>query len=211
MGYQFNGIDDYFSQAVSNTAYPCTLAAWVNLDNTTGFKGLVTWRTIGNSSKASIRANGSALGALSAGTGSGSANGAGGIALSAATWHSAVGTFPSDSSRTGFVDGAGGTPNTGVWALSTLDSLLIGAMTDSTGTGAVNNFHAGIIAWVGLWAGTLNADQINSLVKGFSPEQVAPQSLINAWWLLRELIGIKGGSLTLNGAPSVVPQPRGYA
>lgn len=68
----------------------------------------------------------------------------------------------------------------------------------------------GRLAEVGIWNATLTASQAASLAKGFACDRVAPQSLVLYAPLVRDLIDIRGTSLTNNGPAVAYPHPRVY-
>ncbi|MGQ0621852.1 MAG: LamG-like jellyroll fold domain-containing protein [Panacagrimonas sp.] len=210
MAFHFDGVDDYLSVAVTDPGYPVTIAAWINPTEVTDVAGFASLTSTSDSSKLALMKNAANLQAragLAAGTSS-SISAAG--TLTSGNWSHGVAQFDSDTLRKAFLGGAVGSNSTQQRIIGALNRVLIAANSAANGTGSALAWFGGDIAWVAIWAGILNADQINSLAKGFSPEQIAPQILVNAWWLLRDLSGIKGGTLTVNGAPTVAPHPRGY-
>ena len=66
------------------------------------------------------------------------------------------------------------------------------------------------IAEAAIYNTTLTAGEVNALAKGMTPDKVSPQGLVLYAPLLRELIDLKGNTLT-NNSTTVVDHPRIYA
>ncbi len=144
------------------------------------------------------------------------ANGASGLAQALSTnstafnntWVHACGVFTSATSRTVYRDGGSSATNTeNCGSQNTADSIAIGARSN----GSFGLFFNGDIADVGVWNVALNADEIASLADGMTCDKVRPQSLKYYAPLVRELIDLKGLTLTNSGATTVVAHTRVYS
>lgn len=202
MARTFNGTSDFIDSDVPviiPTTYPISLAAWYKTASTipaaaaeivVGFQdedgspslliemttaGLVQARTVnqfGNSTQGNVSG-----------------------AISTDTWTHFAGTFNSDSNRTAYKNGIAGTTNTsgsGIAANFTLMSeIRIGRR--------LTAYANGDIAEVGFWNALLTSAEISSLAKGVSPLKIRPQNLILYAPLIRNLIDLKGSTLTATG------------
>ena len=108
-----------------------------------------------------------------------------------------------------YANGVPGTAFSKVGSFQTsLDQFSIGALTRTP----VVSYFAGDIAEVGIWNVALTADEIASLAKGTTCDQIRPQSLVFYAPLVRDLIDVKGGlALTNNNGATVSNHPRVYA
>ena len=67
----------------------------------------------------------------------------------------------------------------------------------------------GSIAEAAIWSAALTDDEILSLAKGFTPDQIRPQSLVFYAPLIRELQDLRGGlTITNNNGANVSNHPR---
>jgi hypothetical protein len=69
----------------------------------------------------------------------------------------------------------------------------------------------GLIAEVGIWNVALTDDEVLALAKGFTPDQIRPQSLIAYLPLVRTNQDIKGNAWTTAGTLTAADHPRIYA
>lgn len=116
-------------------------------------------------------------------------------AISTNTWTHFAGTFNSDSNRTAYKNGTAGTTNTTNSSIGAnftqMSEIRIGRR--------LTTYANGNIAEVALWNILLTADDILSLAKGISPLKVQPQNLFFYAPLIRDLIDLKGSTLTATG------------
>jgi hypothetical protein len=111
-------------------------------------------------------------------------------------WHHLGGVFASSTSRTGYLDGVGGTPNTTSITPTGLDKTGIGAIVRST----LANPFSGDIAEVAVWNIDLTDDEMAALAAGFCPLLIRPGNLVAYWPLIRGLKDRMGGyDLTASG------------
>jgi hypothetical protein len=66
------------------------------------------------------------------------------------------------------------------------------------------------MAEVAIYNTTLSADEVAALADGMTPDKVSPQGLVLYAPLVRDLIDLKGNTLT-NNSTTVVDHPRVYA
>jgi hypothetical protein len=120
-------------------------------------------------------------------------------------WHHCAGIWPSNSSRTSFLDGVA----------STAATLTINTSPQVIYAGAFDNSadrFSGQLAEVGIWNTDLTAAEIASLAKGMTCDKVRPQSLVFYAPLVRDLIDQKGGlAITNNNGATVANHTRVYA
>jgi hypothetical protein len=189
------------------TAVPLTIACWARLDNTTGPKGLVSIDRPDNPSRFQLVVVNDIInaGVVTIFNGGSNSTISG---LSANTLYHFAGVYSSNTSRTVYRNGVAGTTDTGNYTPAGLSVIYIGAI---RGVSAISAFHSGMIAEVGIWSAALTADEIASLAKGFTPDQIRPQSLVFYAPLIRDLIDYKGGlTITNNNAATVARHPRTY-
>jgi hypothetical protein len=112
---------------------------------------------------------------------------AGSIALN--QWHHTAGVFSAVNSRRSYINGTGGTVNTGSATPSGLNRINIsGAYAPS-----LTARFTGAIAEVGVWNAALTADEIASLSKGFPCRLVRPSALVFYSRLIRNVMDIRNG------------------
>jgi hypothetical protein len=121
------------------------------------------------------------------------------------TWHHCAGIWPSNSSRTSYLDGVASTAAT--LTINTSPQVIyVGAFDNSS------DRFAGQLAEVGIWNAALTAAEIASLAKGMTCDKIRPQSLVFYAPLVRDLIDQKGGlTITNNNGATVATHPRVYA
>lgn len=126
----------------------------------------------------------------------------------AGTWAHAAGVYQTNN-KTAYLNAANAATSAAAYSVTGIDSLIIGGRRNAGGVGI---FYSGLIAEVGIWAAALTVDEIASLSKGFTPDQVRPQSLRFYAPLVRLFRDLRGG-LTINssGAPQPDTHPRVYA
>lgn len=199
------------------TAFPFTLASWIRPVSITdgGFHvalSLVKAGSVGGASFASLYQHNGDVQAWMTGSGSGGASIVTG--LTAGVWGHAAAVYTSVASRTAYVNGTAGTPETSSQATLTFDTIQIGA-DYYVGGPVANDFFDGDLAEAGIWSVALDAAEIAALAKGFDPRLIRPQSLV-AYWPIHgnnspELDRWKNGyDLTLTGTPAKADSPRLY-
>lgn len=188
MSRDFDGTTGYLEfPGPTITAFPLTMACWMNNDDITAGQALVSLSTSGGTARLQLTASGATVGdptsanSVTAGGVSVSANSATGY--SASTWHHCAATFVSTTSRTGWIDGAAGTTSTTANdpSIASLNRLVIGARISA---GAYGAFANGRIAEVAIWNEELAATEIAALARGHSPPSMRPQALV-AYFPLR--------------------------
>lgn len=120
----------------------------------------------------------------------------------AGTWYHGAAVFASTNSRTCYLDAVGITNTIFNLGPSAPNELRIGANN-------VNTRFIGDIAEVAIYNVALTPAEITALAKGFTPDQIRPQSLVFYAPLVRDLIDPKGGlPITNNNSATVVNHPR---
>lgn len=189
------------------TTYPVTMACWRNLP-AFGSPGVLMSLNANAGNNDLIRlvvlnetgeTNASVIASLVSGTSFSSAG-------TANIWQHSAGRFTSSTSRQAFLNGVGGTPDTTDLTPTGINELLIGARRFG---GAVGLYLDGSIAEAAIWSAALTDDEILSLAKGFTPDQIRPQSLVFYAPLIRELQDLRGGlTITNNNGANVSNHPR---
>jgi Concanavalin A-like lectin/glucanases superfamily len=187
------------------TATPLTIACWFNPANLTSNQNLVFVTTATDSDYFGLiwdGANANAQGdnvvlATTAGAPGGDSFGVSPTGGTASAWNHAAAVFTSATSRTAYLNGAGGSANT----LSRTPASLAKIYIASFATFSPLN---GAMAEVGIWNVALSAADILMLSKGLSPLAVQPDKLVRYWPLYGraaveyDLIG--GTTLTETGS-----------
>ena len=126
-------------------------------------------------------------------------------------WRHCAGVFTPSNRQEVFLDGASDALKTSSVAASIYSGtspLWVGAYFDVTTSDRAFN---GDIAEVGVWNVALTADEIASLAKGMTCDQIRPQSLVFYAPLVRELRDLKNGfTITNNNGATVSDHPRVY-
>lgn len=186
---------------------PCTLACWFNSTSLTVNQNLLALRNVANTYYVGIAANGSQVGdPVQAYTASPAVIAATSAGYSANVWQHAAGVFESSSSRSAFLNGGNKGTNTTTITPLTLTETHLAAFSSSASQRLI-----GALAEVGIWDVALTDDEIASLAKGFTPDQIRPQNLIAYLPLIRSAQDIKGTSWVASGTLTVADHPRVYA
>lgn len=123
-------------------------------------------------------------------------------------WNHACAVFASNTSKVLYLNGASVGSSGATYNLATLSRIIIGGRLASSTVGA---FYGGALAEVSIWNSALTAAEVASLAKGFTPDQVRPQSLVFYLDLIRELRDLRGGlTITATNSPTVANHPRVY-
>jgi hypothetical protein len=206
MAYIFNVANQYLSTALAPvTAAPLTIALWNN--NISVGSTLISLCTINGTHRFQItNPSGGLVNAITSdGTTTATAS-AGGRVNSVFNHIGAV--FSANNNRIAYVNGTAGAANTTSVNPTTINTLLICAVYNTT----LQNYHAGLIAEVGIWNAALTAAEFASLAKGMTCDKIRPQSLVFYAPLVRNLIDQKGGlTITNNNNATVANHPRVYA
>lgn len=199
---------------------PLTLACWFRSDDLTAQKVLISicdsggdvnyflLRALSTASGQTIRADTRSVAGTAVATSASQ--------YSNSTWHHAAAVFAAVDSRTAYLDGVAGTPNTTSRTPAGLDRIAIGCLYRST----IGSYMSGRIAEVGIWTTALTADELASLAAGYAPPLVRPDKLYAYIPLHRELFSSDkypiynydpfGGPLSFseNGSPVTAAHPR---
>jgi hypothetical protein len=209
MAYQFNGTNQNFRIDLAQ-GYACTFACWARPTNSPG-----VWRNLIVSDASPLTTSENSLGlgfnpsgkltAYSFVEPSTSFESQSSTIYSANNWYHCAGIWPSNSSRTSYLNGVASTAASGTANIAPT-VIWIGAF-----SGVADRF-TGQIAEVGIWNTALTAAEIASLAKGMTCDKIRPQNLVFYAPLVRNLIDQKGGLvITNNNAATVANHPRVYA
>jgi hypothetical protein len=218
MAYQFVRASSQSLQASSAPAQgmPMTLAAWVYpvAANIGGQVALCVSETIPtNGHRHVIGISGANLWrAATRGVVSGTSTTVNALGNSATAneWTHLAGVFTSSSSRSVYANGAlQGTATTTISSINSFTRATIAADIDG---GAIGTYWGGSIAEVGVWNVALTADEVSSLGRGVTCDQVRPQSLVFYAPLIRNIADMaRGVTLTNVNTATVSDHPRVYA
>jgi hypothetical protein len=124
------------------------------------------------------------------------------------TWGAAAGVLTSTTSRAVYRDGVNSATSTAtITSTTNQNTFNIGGLLRTTAA----LFTSGLIAEVGVWTAALNAEEVNSLAKGFKPHRVRPQSLVFYSPRIRDLRDLRSDrALTNTNTATVANHPRVY-
>jgi hypothetical protein len=204
MAYDFNGTNQDISFAVTSAAAPLTMAFWANLDNvgsdrnvvrltSSDFNNSFTLRMDGGRVELVIVAGGSVTEVVTT------------TIVSTGVWFHGAGVYTSTTSRTVYLNGGNSATNTTSRSPTNITEGYIGSRRNQ-------NFTDGRLAEIGIWSAALTQPEIQRLSKGFTCDQVRPQSLNFYAPLVRDLSDLaQGRDLTNNNGATVVDHPRIYS
>jgi hypothetical protein len=133
-----------------------------------------------------------------------------GNSATANEWTHLAGVFTSLSSRSVYANGA--VQNTNTTTISSISSFTRSTIAADADGGSIGTYWGGAIAEVGVWSVALTAEEIASLSKGVTCDQVRPQSLVFYAPLIRNIADMaRGIALTNVNAATVSDHPRVYA
>lgn len=212
MARDFDGTTDYLElTSAVETAAPCTLVAWANVDNLTDGHCLVGLCAKASSNGFFLYAEGRTSDRVFAYSDQSSTFDSASSASSytTGTWFHAGAVFASSTSRTAYLNGVAGTTNTTSNTPSGISHTMIGA---AWYTNSLLDDTDGRIAEVGIWNAALTTAEMAMLAKGLSPLFVRPASLV----LYAPMLGradpepdlVGANVLTVNGTPSQSAHPR---
>lgn len=165
------------------TATPLTLACWFQTDDLAADQTLLQLGGATTSDQHAIYVLGGTAGdpvlAYSESPSAAANSQIAGTTLN--TWHHAAGVFVNTTSRTAYLDGTAGTTNTTSVFPSGLDTTSIGR---SNYASTAFFYLSGRVAEAAIWNVALDANDIASLARGFSPLFVRPFDLVAYWPLV---------------------------
>lgn len=195
----FNGTSDYMEVASAVvSSEPLTMACRLKPAST----AVTTVMSIGTSG--GISRWQMSHGYLGTGCAAISADSGGTVAVSSTgstesgSWLHYAAVFSSSTSRTAYRNGVAGSVDTTSKTVSGVNVTNIGARYSTT----VGSYFSGDIAEAAVWSVALNADEIASLAKGFSPRQIRPQSLVFYAPLVRTVQDVRGGVALTDTVPT---------
>lgn len=202
---------DYLSHAAAVVSgSPCTIAAWVNLDDLSGSSKEIVVVGVGGSANNHLRLNVAAttgvVRAISTTTANAIAT-AGSVTVN--TWAHCGAVFASGTSRTAYKDGTPGSAETTSNTPSGFDTTNIGRHHDPS----FRNYVSGQLAEVAIWNAALTTAEMASLSKGLCPLLVRPDAIVAYWPLIGrtspEIDVVGGFGMTVTGA-TAAEHPRIY-
>jgi hypothetical protein len=162
MAYNFNGSNQYLSAGATATAFPFTMACWVN--SASIIAGVIAFgRGAGQTDRHILGLDTNNKSFVQSGVNfSYSTN-----SYSANTWTHIAGTFESGTAQP-WLGGTGGATITPT--VFTPTETIIGARRNNT----IGAFFTGRIAEIGIWNVALTAAEIGSLAQGMTCDKVRP-------------------------------------
>lgn len=211
MARAFSGTAQYLqTDTAVVTSLPLTMACWFNTSVDT-VRDTLMW--IGDKDVTdqwwSLEIDGGAVGnpVVASSRASSTVNAYTSTGFTANTWHHAAAVHTSTTSRTAYIDGGSAGSNTTSNVPTGHDRTSIAQAGDST----PSTLLTGNIAEAAVWNIALDAADIASLAKGYSPLLVRPESLVAYWPLIGNFspeINVVGGvNLTVTDATKF-PHPR---
>jgi hypothetical protein len=192
------------------TAEPFTMACWFQVAALGASEAIMSIGTNGGSHRWQLERNAAnAMDIRSTdGSGNGISLGTNGEIAATGTWYHAAGVFAASNSRTGYFNGTAHTTNTTAITVSGVDRTLLGARISTV----VGLYLNGQIAEAAVWNAALDAAEVASLSKGFSPLLIRPASLKAYWPLIGRHdpeIDPRGGfNMTPTNGPTAAPHCR---
>ena len=177
MAFSFNGSSSYI-EATSTpvTAEPFTMVCWFNPTNVSTDGALMSIGNSAGSNRFQMNMNGATGGdtiAISS-VGASTATSSSTNLFTANTWHHAAAVCASNASRTIYLNGVQGNPNTTPVTVAGVNNIMIGGRWQSGNRGFFVNAK---IAEVAIWNVVLTNREITSLSKGFAPYLIRPSNL----------------------------------
>jgi hypothetical protein len=209
MAYTSIGTTQYLSAVAPVTAVPVTIAAWfyptASVNGVIGYLGVA-------STQDRLQLSYRAAGTVQTYTQSGASQFPSVESTATTplnTWAHACAVFPSNSSRSIFLNGGNSATSTSTIASqAAFNSANIFARTAAS---SVGGYFTGSIAEFGIWNAALTAAEIASLAKGMTCDKIRPQNLVFYAPLVRDLLDQKGGLTITNNGATVANHPRVYA
>lgn len=192
----------YTGSLGATTGTPLTISCWVYRTNLSANNRCAVMYGDGGGSDnhhVGVRSNTTGQAVASSRNATTNANSTTTEAALESAWHHYAGVFTSDSSRTGYLDGAAASANTtSLTSVNAFDEFIVG--NNLAGTLQM----IGYIGHVAVWKSALTAGQITSLAGGANPQAIDAANLIayypltNSGNVGEDIIG--GYNLTLNGS-----------
>lgn len=210
MARTFNGSassDFQLASAFGLTAVPITLCCWFkrSATSTTGVLICVNnGNAIGTLSQFDLAFG--ADGNLYAETGQPGSSAGATVSTNTTNWVCGSSIYPATNSRTAYADGVAGSTNTTTISPSGLNQLNIGVVNEITGI----NYAACSVAAAAGWSSVLDTYEIASLVKGFPPRRIRPQSLSFYIPTIRENVEWRNSQAFVTTGGTVSDHPRAY-
>jgi hypothetical protein len=214
MGVRLNGSTQYLESANGIiTAVPITMSIWMNADDETDFRCLMTmgdtdyealnWFRLsarGDTANDPVQFTTAKKPPLVYGE-------AEKTNFAASTWHHVCGKSGSTSSRYVYLDGVvSAEETTDVDAPLSIDNFVIGVLKEYTN---IEAYFDGIVAEAAVWNVALSDAEVGALAHGFSPLFIRPESLFGYWPLIRDIKDVtsNGYNLTAYNSPTYDVHP----
>lgn len=206
MARTFSGTSQYLSKSSDiSGGYPCSFAAWINVANITGSKGIFGINLLTGANGPCLYTAGATIIADIGGVGAATTV----ATISAGTWFHVGGVFASLTSRSVYLSGGNKVSNATSLSWGSPTASLIGDVYQS-GHFPMN----GAMAWAGIWKAILSDADLVCLAAGAHPTLVQRGTLIAC-------LDMTGGNSpepdmfsatgwTLTGAPTSSANPRIY-
>jgi hypothetical protein len=210
MAFSFNGSSSYM-EATSTpvTAEPFTMVCWFNPTNVSTDGAIMAIGNSAGTNRFQMNMNGATGGdtiAISS-VGASTATSSSTNLFTANTWHHAAAVCASSASRTIYLNGVQGTPNTTSITVAGVNNIMVGARW----SGGVRGFFANVkTAEVAIWNIALTTDEILSLSKGFAPYLIRPSNLKFYDRCIRTFRDLSGGRPIAGSAVTLFDHPRIY-
>lgn len=207
MARAFNGVSARIHGAAPVTGAPLTISAWVRFASLGGVSRAVL--SLGQASglgRVQLLAGASQMELFSVDAAGFSASSTAPLP-SLNTWAHVAGVWIGANFRQLYVNGVAATANTTTVALPTLEVINLGARLAG---GTPGLWLSGSLANVGVWNVALTADEIASLAKAISCDQIRPSALRFDPTLIREVRDLRGGLTLTDTGTTYAEHPRIY-
>ena len=210
MAFSFNGSSSYM-EATSTpvTAEPFTMVCWFNPTNVSTDGAIMAIGNSAGSNRFQMNMNGATGGdtiAISS-VGASTATASSTNLFTANRWHHAAAVCASNASRTIYLNGVQGTPNTTPITVAGVNNIMVGARWQAGTRGFFANVKT---AEVAIWNIALTTDEILSLSKGFAPYLIRPSNLRFYDRCLRTFRDVSGGRPIAGASVTLFDHPRIY-
>jgi len=205
MAYDFSGSSQDISFASAPvTAAPLTMAFWGNMDAASSNEHPITISDAAVANFFSIRFSTRRIEART-GASSNISNALSPTQFALNTWFHGAAVFSSASLRTAYLNAGSPGTNTNTRTPTGIDRGTVGSRIAA-------NYVDGRLAEVGIWNAALTVEELQMLTKGFTCDQVRPQSLVFYAPLIRDLSDLaQGRAVTNNNGATVADHPRIYS
>jgi hypothetical protein len=174
----------YFSRTeavLPNVGTGVTFSCWVFPDDTTASATMCLGRNAADDDRLQTTANGTSGYRASSIDATTAVDATVGSTFSG-SWKHGASVFASNTSRTGYLDGSAGSPNTTGNTAQNLNRTVVGGR---VAAGTFGGFLDGRMAECAMWDDDLTAFEIAAMSHGVSPMLVRPTNLVAYWPLFK--------------------------